>query len=421
MNTDNPFGSWPPSEGADNPFGQAPAFPDLGSEAAALNPFDTPPAPPADATTIPQPQLLGTPAAQTTPAAQPPSEDTQLQLLGMLPLAETETESGTDTIYTLPPVFEHGSVTEDIADLNQTFDDLRKAKAEDFPELEDEKRVTWEVTYGKVKRTVYGGDAKKKKIGEFKASIEKSKDFKDALAKSKDKKPRCLLKPRVTAQSKGERMPVPSYKGVFICEEDAAASGKVITIVPGRDGHVYETRREQIGTLTTRTARCAELSEIRAGFTPALPLVPQSLLLRVVAFFRALLCGQDSLEAIVNVLWDKERERFCAWVPRQTVSHARANSVLTNDFPPDRYLHYIDIHSHNVMPAHFSAIDDKDEKATRVYAVIGKLDQFMPQISVRISNGGKFLPIDPGLVFEPFGADFPAAWVDQVNTGGDAV
>ena len=95
--------------------------------------------------------------------------------------------------------------------------------------------------------------------------------------------------------------------------------------------------------------------------------------------------------------------------------------MLTDDFPSERYHHYIDIHSHNIMPARFSAIDDRDEKATRVYAVIGRLDKFMPQISVRISNGGKFLHIDPSLVFEPFGADFPAAWLDQVNTGGDAV
>ena len=254
---DNPFGSWPPSDSSGNLFGSS-AFPDLGSEVTATNPFDPPPAPSLDAGAATQSsQVQSAQETQTAPATPPPAEGTQLQLDGMSqtpptdqpvanPLAAVmglQAEPGADNTYILPPIFEHGSVTEDITDLEQTFDQLRAAKADDFPELEDEKRVTWEITYGKVRRSVYGSDAKKKKIGEFKASIEKSKDFKDVLAKSKDKKTRCVLKPRVTAQSKGERMPIPAYKGVFADEEAAAASGKVITIVPGRDGHVYRHGR----------------------------------------------------------------------------------------------------------------------------------------------------------------------------------
>jgi hypothetical protein len=45
----------------------------------------------------------------------------------------------------------------------------------------------------------------------------------------------------------------------------------------------------------------------------------------------------------------------------------------------------MDIHSHNTMPAKFSFIDDQDEKATRLYAVLGKLDGYWPGIDLRLS------------------------------------
>lgn len=66
----------------------------------------------------------------------------------------------------------------------------------------------------------------------------------------------------------------------------------------------------------------------------------------------------------------------------------------------DRYIHYADLHSHNRMPAVFSKTDDHDERATRVYMVVGRLDRYFPEITVRISNGGRFLEIAPEQVLE---------------------
>ncbi len=83
--------------------------------------------------------------------------------------------------------------------------------------------------------------------------------------------------------------------------------------------------------------------------------------------------------------------------------------------PEDRYLHYIDIHSHNSMEAKFSPVDDRDEQATRIYIVVGRLDKFFPDITVRMSCGGTYLELDPGCVLESFGAVFPAEWRTQVT------
>ena len=323
------------------------------------------------------------------------------------------------SIFAKPPIFKHGSAEEPIENLEQTFDELRVEKSGDFPELEDANRVTWTVTYGKSVKNISGVDAKKKKIGAFKKEIEASKDFLSALKKSKDKNPDCIIKPTVKAQSKGERMS--AYKGVFNDMESADNSGKLICIVPGSDGKVYEIRNEEMGRFITPAGTIKELSDIEAGFTPALPLIPKEQLIQIVSFFRSFLRDEGSYEAIANIFWDRHEEVFLTVVPKQSVGHARANSDLPANIDTERYLHYMDIHSHNVMNAKFSIIDDMDERATRLYAVVGRLDNYFPRIKVRLSNGGKFKEIDPALVFEALLLDYPEEWGAQVTlTGSDS-
>jgi len=129
---------------------------------------------------------------------------------------------------------------------------------------------------------------------------------------------------------------------------------------------------------------------------------------------------EGNYEALVNIYWDKESNQFIPDVPVQTVSSVSIHSEKSSDFESDRYIHYMDIHSHNKMDAFFSHIDDADEKATRVYAVFGNIHQFFPQIKVRISNGGKFLEIDPDVVFEPaFNHSWPQSWRDRIAFGRD--
>jgi hypothetical protein len=229
-----------------------------------------------------------------------------------------------------------------------------------------------------------------------------------------------VVKPRVTAQSKGDALALPGYKGFFTDIGDAYASGKPISIVPGNDGHLYEMRRSELGTFTTRTTNCKELGEIRAGFIPALPLIPRETTLSVIGFFRSLITANWGCEALVNIMWDRILREFVVYVPNQTVTRTSVTADTADIPDPARYLHYADIHSHNTMPAKFSKIDDEDEKATRVYAVFGRLDSFMPDISVRISNGGKFMELDPSAVFEPMFGKYPEAWNDYVSRADPA-
>ena len=84
---------------------------------------------------------------------------------------------------------------------------------------------------------------------------------------------------------------------------------------------------------------------------------------------------------------------------------------------PEHLIHVMDIHSHNTMPAKFSSIDDNDEKATRMYAVVGRLDKVFPEITVRASCAGKFVYLQPQEVFETnFKAyPYPSIWDEKIK------
>ena len=206
-----------------------------------------------------------------------------------------------------------------------------------------------------------------------------------------------------------------TYKGIFANLDEVEAANKSISIVPGKDGFVYEIRKTNIGSFVTRTAGDKLLSSISAGFTRALPLIPLSLTMEMISFFRCLAHVGSGLEALVNVYWDSDCESFLLNVPKQTISKAAIEAEVSDEFTCGRYLHYMDIHSHNTMRAFFSEKDNKDEKATRLYAVVGSLQNYFPQIKVRMSNGGKFLQINPNDVFEPINIGFPEQWMKSIT------
>lgn len=87
----------------------------------------------------------------------------------------------------------------------------------------------------------------------------------------------------------------------------------------------------------------------------------------------------------------------------------------------DRYIHYADLHSHNDMDARFSAVDDRDERANRIYMVVGHLENYFPDLTVRICNGGTHWLIPADTVLEPFPTqEFPHKWLERIQMMDDA-
>ena len=357
-----------------------------------------------------QPQTSGT---QTAPAAQPTGQ--VVDLFGAV------VEDGADALLAKlagkRPVFEYGSITDEIEDPNLTFEQLRVKMSADCPELEARSHVSWTMSYAGITERVSSADAG---IYETKAKIEKSKKFKEALKKMKpkDKEPVCTVKPTVTAQKKGV-LQFPRYKGLFGSTEQAEQSNKAIAYIPAQDGRVYEMRRNEIGTFTAPSMHIAELEDIRAGFQMSLPRLPAALLTQIIAFFRRVCVdyGRD-VEALVNVLWDREKGGYVLHVPPQRIDKASVETDLSAQPDPSRYLHVMDVHSHNTMAARFSRTDDLDEQAARLYMVIGRLDRYYPDIRCRFACGGRHVEIPAEQVCERTDVPFAPEWLEAVQETG---
>ena len=388
------------------------------AEPAQTGPVQQPANPQAAPSPAPQPmqQPLAqpqTPVIQASPAPQPTGQ--VVDLFGAV------VEDGADALLAKlagkRPVFEYGSITDEIEDPNLTFEQLRVKMSADCPELEARSHVSWTMSYAGITERVSSADAG---IYETKAKIEKGKKFKEALKKlkPKDKEPVCAVKPTVTAQKKGV-LPFPPYKGLFGSMEQAEQSDKAIAYIPAQDGRVYEMRRNEIGIFIAPSLHIAELEDIRAGFQMSLPRLPANLLTQIIAFFRRVCVdyGRD-VEALVNVLWDREAGEYVLHVPPQRIDKANVETDLSAQPDPSRYLHVMDVHSHNTMAARFSRTDDADEQATRLYMVIGRLDRYYPDIRCRFACGGRHVEIPAEQVCERTDAPFAPEWLEAVQETG---
>ncbi len=322
---------------------------------------------------------------------------------------EKQAESAKSSLAGKFPIFSYGSAKEEIVDTSKTFDALRIEKAEDFPELDDGTAVSWKMTYGTITKAV--ATPKKTTIASMKQQIEESKEFTAMLKKAKGDV-ECKVTPSVVAKKKGIQS---SYKGAFLSMDEAKTSGKVISFVPSDDGNVYEVRANRIGTFIAKADNVTILNKVRAGFIPALPKIPYKILEDIISFFKSYITYSTELEALAYIYWSVSDSRYYVYVPKQQVSKMSVDSTLP-EMDEEKFPLVMEIHSHNTMPAVFSPTDNKDERMTRLYAVVGKLDHFFPDIKVRCSVGGKFVEISPNDVFESMESDFPSAWKEAVET-----
>ena len=372
-----------------------------------------------------QPPVVSAPVAQAPVAANPPDETPVQQTIAdaadpftaALATAKAQSESRlVETCMARDAVFNYGKAKEPITDRDCTFEDLREKYESDFPELAESKKIEWTVTYGKESKTINnpGSD----KVYEIKAEIEKSKKFLEGIKKGKtdaDKNPECIVKPRIKAQSKGEVIPLSSYKEFCTTVAEARQSDKAIVLLPSSDGRLYQMRKTPVGIFTAQADILPEFPPVTPGFQMTVPKIPMHLLLFIWDFFAGL-SERYELEALVHILYDTRRNKYTVRVPKQKLTHVSVDSVMEEEYP-EHMIHVMDIHSHNTMPAKFSSIDDDDEKPTRLYAVMGRLDKVLPEITVRASCGGKFIPVDPADVFDIKSTSFPhpKIWDEKIE------
>lgn len=377
----------------------------------------------------PQPVVQQQPVAQPQPVVQQPAmqpaapnpapvQQTMLdQFDAVMQNLEVQGEKRMlEALAAKPAIFSYAKVKENIEDRDATFEDLRQKYEADFPELSDSKTISWTVNYGKTTKSV--SNPATSKVYDIKTEIENSKAFKEALKKAKtdaEKNPECIVKLFKKAQTKGEALS--GIKELCLTKAEAAQTNKPIVLLPSKDGRVYEQRRNEIGCFTAPAANIREFEDIRAEFKMALPKIPAHIFSKVMGFFKSI---SDELhyEVLVHILYDTEEKEYIIKVPKQRISEASVNSETDEPYP-DRCIHVMDFHSHNTMPAVFSETDNADEKETRLYAVAGRFNQTLPEITVRAGCAGKFIPLNPEDVFEgDFFDSYPEEWKDNIRHWG---
>lgn len=308
-----------------------PAAPVTPSPAAPVTPPPAAPVMPPPAAPVTQPpaapvtQPPAAPVAQSpaAPIAPPPAAPvTQSPVEAEQPanpieaaFAKQEMANAQQNLLEKKPIFCHKGAKEPIEDPTITFEELRICKAEDFVDLEEGKTVSWSMEYGGIRKEVK--DPKGTTIAAMKQSIERSREFLEALKKSKDKNPDCLVRPKVIMKTKGILSP---YKAHCESLEEARKSDKVICLVPSGDGKLYEVRKLEQGEFIAPAKKASEFQVVKAGFTPALPLIPMALIGQITAFFRSFMRENEENEALALIYWDKVEQRFFAYVPPQVVS-----------------------------------------------------------------------------------------------------
>ena len=327
-----PFQEIPEEEGLDISaiFGDSSAAPqgDPFAPPAAVQSVQQPPAPVMQEIT---PSVTATSHSATAPIVNTPAK-VLAEAPAENPIAaafEQKTAENTKKgLLEKPPVFYHKGVKEEIDDPSMTFEELRIRKSDDFTDLEEGKRVSWSVEYCGIRKEVK--DPKGTTIISMKEMIERSREFLDALKKTKDKAPCCYVKPKVEMKTKGNA----AYKGKFGTLEEARTSDKVICLIPSNDGRIYELRKMEQGEFIAPKKNVVDFSEVRAGFSPALPKIPAELMGQIIAFFRAFMTDHGENEAFAQIYWDKAEKRFFAYVPKQSVCKEEVEADL-HDCPYD--------------------------------------------------------------------------------------
>jgi len=141
---------------------------------------------------------------------------------------------------------------------------------------------------------------------------------------------------------------------------------------------VWESRRNDIGLFSYLKHPFQVPYLTKPGyhvFEFALPKIPYGIVLGIADFYKKIMATHSGAEAMVQVWWDKTKEEYFTYVPIQKVGAASVqfdhSEELQNDIDK---IWVMDSHSHNTMSAFFSGGDNADEKSTRVFAVLGRLN-----------------------------------------------
>lgn len=131
-------------------------------------------------------------------------------------------------------------------------------------------------------------------------------------------------------------------------------------------------------------------------FKYRLPKIPAKIYSECLTFFTKVAEEKDT-EAMMQLFYDMQKEKYFLYVPEQEASYAQVN-VNRNWRLEQKHLLIMDIHSHGRINCSFSGTDDEDEKGTRFFCVF--YDLFgNPKCDIRCGCAGSFSPVSLDALF----------------------
>ena len=179
-------------------------------------------------------------------------------------------------------------------------------------------------------------------------------------------------------------------------------------------GSGLKTVRENgIGVFVLPATTVPGLEKMEDTFIMKLPKMPISVLFRIINFFKWVNTKHDA-EAMMHVYYDQTKKEYFCHCPEQTVGGAAVKFEKQHELEQTHML-VMDIHSHNTMSAFFSGTDDNDEKETRIFGVIGNIEELMPEMKFRAGSGeGKIEDLKLEDIFD-LDSKFPEEWKEKVK------
>lgn len=131
------------------------------------------------------------------------------------------------------------------------------------------------------------------------------------------------------------------------------------------------------------------------SFQLTAPKIPGKFIDQIVTRFRK----DPSKEAAFQIFYDIETKEYELYEPVQKRSKASVHFIRNNRLEMEKTL-MMDIHSHGVMEAFFSVIDNRDEKGIQLYMVLGNLNCSSFSFKLRAGMAGYFTNLSLHDVFE---------------------
>lgn len=232
------------------------------------------------------------------------------------------------------------------------------------------------------------------------------------------------LFPDAYAGSKGAIAKGGLTPSFFESEEEALESSDKCRYILNGDGKIHEVKQSVFGTMITE-AKNIPLPITKERFEFALPKIPNKILRQIIGFFKSYIHDEANYEVALRIYWDLEEKRYVIECPEQIVTAVRIDLTYSNQYTGRNSLRYVpvlEVHSHNVMRAFFSSIDDADEQAYCIYGVFGRLNRSQIDMIFRVKSGNSFIII-PGsqifeIEFENNDFSYPREWNDKVTVHG---